>query len=57
MNKVIIMVISLLIWFYSGIAYYGYSHESTNEKLERLHHQIQSLNTKFNNWLTITITE
>ena len=57
MNKVLIIVISLLIWFYSGIAYYGYTHTSTSEELKNIYKEIQSLNNKFDNWLTITIND
>ena len=57
MNKTVLLVIWLLIWFYAGIAYVWMNQQEENKRMENIELGISSLNDKFDNWLTITITD
>ena len=57
MTKVLMLVIWLLIWFYSWLIYVWMNHDKIIQNQDTLSTQISNLQDDFNNGLTITITD
>lgn len=60
MDKFIIMIVCLLIGFYSWIAYYGYTHQGDNKRLDNIRRDVSDINAYITdlkvNWINVTIT-